>query len=87
MADGVYARNATWLPWVRGTEQGGLELVMAGGADALHDPREFILPIQAEVVLIYGACSCDCWSSGTGARGTAQGKRPSRSPWWPGLRR
>lgn len=48
MADVVYARDATWLPWVRGTEHGGLELVMAGGADALHDPREFILPIQAK---------------------------------------
>ncbi|MGO1226171.1 MULTISPECIES: DUF6357 family protein [unclassified Brachybacterium] len=48
MTDTVFVRSTRWLPWVRRTEEDGLELVLVGGADATHDPREFPLPIQEE---------------------------------------
>jgi hypothetical protein len=40
----VFARSSPWLPSV-GRARGGLVLQIVGGADANHDPREFVIPV------------------------------------------
>ncbi|WP_338087685.1 DUF6357 family protein [Nocardioides lijunqiniae] len=39
----VFARDNVWMPCVIG-EQGRLWIEVVGGADALHDPRQFTVP-------------------------------------------
>lgn len=55
MTDIVFARSNVWLPRVERTPEGTLELRCAGGADALHDPREFTVPIREEHLAVLRA--------------------------------
>lgn len=48
MTDIVFARSNAWLPQVERSPEGTLRLRGVGGADALHDPREFTVPIREE---------------------------------------
>lgn len=43
----VFHRENSWLPKVI-REDEDLRLEFAGGADALHDPRTFSIPIEEE---------------------------------------
>lgn len=48
----VFSRESVWLPFVTRHEQ-GLLLHVVGGADALHQPREFSFPIaEAHLAVI-----------------------------------
>jgi hypothetical protein len=75
MSEIVFSRDV-WLPRVL-DDGGALLLEVVGGADALHDPRTFMVPIRGEHVaalrqslprhlLLYGAMRPLCDEAGIG---------------------
>lgn len=50
-----FRRNDGWLPRVIRQDDGELRLEVVGGANALHDPRTFSIPINAEHLAILRA--------------------------------
>ncbi|MGW0214292.1 DUF6357 family protein [Micromonospora chokoriensis] len=78
MRDVVFTRSTGWIPTVI-REDGELKLMLAAGADANHDPREFTIPISeahlavirddlARHLLLWSAILPLCEAAGTEGR-------------------